>query len=166
MHAQVQSPPAAPKATGFRFTGWHITIILCAFFGIVIAVNIYMASLATSTFSGEVVKNSYDASQKYNGWLDEAAKEKALGWTVKADRRADGRVVVTIKGSDAAAVPTKGLLSGEAWHPLGELADRVVTFVPQADGSYVSFDPVPVGRWRLRLRLEGNGHVWRGEEAL
>ena len=112
------------------------------------------------------MKNSYDASQKYNGWLDEAAKEKALGWTVKADRRADGRVAVTIKGSDAAAVPTKGVLSGEAWHPLGELADRVVTFVPQADGSYLSFDPVPVGRWRLRLRLEGNGHVWRGEEAL
>ncbi|NBC37476.1 hypothetical protein GTZ99_13050 [Novosphingobium sp. FSY-8] len=154
----------------FRFTGRHMAIIMVAFFGVVIAVNVYMASLATSTFSGVVVKNAYDASQEFNVWLDEAAKEKALGWSAKVERRADGRVAVTLKGSDAAAIPSDAALSGEAWHPLGQEADRVVSFRRQADGSFVSFDALPAGRWRLRLRLDGadaNGrHVWRAQEFL
>jgi nitrogen fixation protein FixH len=150
----------------FRFTGWHMFAILAAFFGVVIVVNVYMARLATGTFSGEIVTNSYEASQHYNQWLDEAAREKALGWTVDVTRMADGRVSVRIVGKGQTPVPSKGVLSGEAWHPLGRVADRSVSFVAQADGSYRSFDPLPDGRWNLRLRLEGDGHVWRGQEAI
>lgn len=161
MSTPVQKIPAR-----FRFTGWHITAILVAFFAVVIVVNVYMARLASSTFSGVVVENSYVASQNYNKWLDEAAKEKALGWTVKGMRLPDGRVSVRITGSQTAPVPAGAKLSGEAWHPLGQYADRVVTFRQEPDGAWVSFDALPAGRWNLRLRLEGGGHVWRGQEAL
>ena len=41
-----------------RFTGYHMTAILLAFFGIVVAVNLVMATLATRTFGGVVVENS------------------------------------------------------------------------------------------------------------
>ena len=53
------------------FTGRHITIIMVAFFAVVIAVNLLMARYATSTFGGVVVENSYVASQNFNKWLDE-----------------------------------------------------------------------------------------------
>ena len=43
------------------FTGRHMAAIMVAFFGVVIAVNVYMARLATSTFTGVVVENSYVA---------------------------------------------------------------------------------------------------------
>ncbi|RVU07793.1 hypothetical protein EOE18_01565 [Novosphingobium umbonatum] len=158
------SHPQARKP--FRFTGWHFTFILVAFFGVVIAVNVYMATLASGTFSGVVVENSYVASQDYNRWLDEAAREKALGWHASVTRMVDGRVQVRMSGSEKAPLPAKARLSGEAWHPLGQEADRAVSFRQQADGSYVSFDPLPAGRWRLRLRLDGDGHVWRGQEVL
>jgi nitrogen fixation protein FixH len=161
MTIPVQKVPAR-----FRFTGWHISGILVLFFGVVIAVNIYMAGLASSTFSGVVVENSYVASQNYNKWLDEAAREKALGWSVKGVRLPDGRVSVRIIGSAAVPLPQKAVLSGEAWHPLGTYADRVVTFRQAPDGAWVSFDALPAGRWNLRLRLEGGGHVWRGQEML
>ena len=160
------STPVPSSPARFRFTGWHITAILVAFFGVVIVVNVYMARLASSTFSGVVVENSYVASQKYNTWLDEAAKEKALGWSVKGTRLPDGRVSVRIIGSEAVPVPAGANLSGEAWHPLGTYADRVVTFRQAPDGAWVSFDPLPAGRWNLRLRLESKGHIWRGQESL
>jgi nitrogen fixation protein FixH len=82
----------------FRFTGWHMTAILVAFFGVVIVVNVGMARLASHTFSGVVVENSYDASQQFDRWLDEAAKEQALGWHAQVARQADGHVVVTLTG--------------------------------------------------------------------
>ena len=54
------------------FTGRHMAMILVAFFGVVIVVNLIMARYASSTFGGIVVENSYVASQEFNKWLDEA----------------------------------------------------------------------------------------------
>ena len=65
--------------SGRKFTGWHMTGILVAFFGVVVSVNVFMAQAAISTFDGTVVDNSYVASQKFNGWLDKAEAQKALG---------------------------------------------------------------------------------------
>ena len=59
-----------------RFTGWHMTTILVAFFAVVITVNIVMARFALSTFGGTVVENSYVASQHYNEWLARAAAQR------------------------------------------------------------------------------------------
>ena len=70
------------------FTGKHMAAIMIAFFGVVIAVNVLMARLATSTFGGLVVENSYVASQKFNRWLGEARSEKALGWKATVTRGA------------------------------------------------------------------------------
>lgn len=146
----------------FRFTGWHMTAILVAFFGVVIAVNVGMARLASHTFSGVVVENSYDASQQFDRWLDEAAREQALGWHAQVARQADGRVVVTLKGSGLA----RAMLTGEGWHPLGQLADRPLTFHRIAGGDFLSDQALPDGRWRLRLKVEAHGHLWRANEML
>src|SRR5687768_10998939 len=62
------------------FTGRHMAAIICTFFGVVIAVNMLMAVLATRTFGGTVVDNSYVASQKFNGWLAQARAQQSLGW--------------------------------------------------------------------------------------
>ncbi|HZU63473.1 MAG TPA: FixH family protein [Novosphingobium sp.] len=146
----------------FRFTGWHMLAILVGFFGIVIAVNVYMAMLASETFSGVVVENSYVASQHYNHWLDEAAKERALGWNATVSRQIDGHLAVSITGAGS----ENATLTAEAWHPLGQLADRNLTFRKLATGSYVSNEALPEGRWRLRLALNAGGHVWRTNERL
>ena len=61
-----------------RFTGWHMTAIMFAFFGVVVSVNMLMATLATRTFGGTVVENSYVASQSFNRWLAEARAQDRL----------------------------------------------------------------------------------------
>ncbi|EJU14219.1 hypothetical protein LH128_04711 [Sphingomonas sp. LH128] len=100
------------------FNGKHMTAILVAGFGVVLAVNVTMATLASTTFGGIVVENSYVASQDFNRWLDEAAKERALGWRLAARRGAEGRVVVDLTprrpGLDPGPLAMTSPPSGEA----------------------------------------------------
>ncbi|NJR13875.1 MAG: hypothetical protein HC779_06455, partial [Phyllobacteriaceae bacterium] len=80
--------------TAFTLNGYHMLAIFVAFFGVIVAVNLTMARFAVTHWTGLVVKNSYVASQNYNGWLRQAAASKALGWQAVPHRRDDGRVVV------------------------------------------------------------------------
>ncbi|RWK14298.1 FixH family protein, partial [Mesorhizobium sp.] len=48
------------------FTGRHMLAIILAFFGVVIAVNLTMATLANTSWTGLVVENTYVASQQFN----------------------------------------------------------------------------------------------------
>jgi nitrogen fixation protein FixH len=135
--------------------------IFVAFFGVVVAVNFAMARLAVSTFGGEVVANSYVASQHFNRWLGEAAAEKALGWQVVTARAADGRLVLTLTGA-----PQGASLSAMARHPVGRLPDRQIAFSTTGAGRFVSTQPLPLGRWQLHIEARADGHVWRSEELV
>jgi nitrogen fixation protein FixH len=138
-----------------------MTAILVAFFGVVIAVNLVNARYASATFGGEVVENSYVASQDFNRWLDEAKAEKALGWDEVTTWRPDGRIVVAVKGAPAGVT-----LEAMARHPLGRLPDRPLAFDRLDNGLFLSRQALPEGRWNVRLVLAADGHVWRREERL
>ncbi|MBW8783070.1 MAG: FixH family protein [Novosphingobium sp.] len=145
-----------------RFTGRHMAAIMVGFFGVVIAVNVVMARLATSTFGGEVVENSYVASQRFNRWLDEAAAEQALGWRAETSRLPDGRVMVRLSGAPGDGVS----LAAVARHPLGTVPDRTLGFVPAGAERFVSTTALPAGRWRLRLEVSAGVTRWRHQEDL
>ncbi len=144
-----------------RFTGWHMTAILVAFFGVVVGVNLLMASFATSTFGGIQVENSYVASQKFNTWLEQAEQAEALGWqaTATLDEQGHVRVVTTGPGERAQLVAT-------ARHPVGRQPDQQLAFDRAADGSFVSRAALPEARWILRLELTRGADVWRQEVRL
>lgn len=61
-------------------SGRKVLAIAVSFFGVVIVVNVVMASRAIGTFPGLEVQNSYVASQTFD--KDRAAQEK-LGWVVE-----------------------------------------------------------------------------------
>lgn len=157
MSTTVNKSRPGPQA---RFTGRHMAAILVAFFGVVIAVNVLMAKLAIGTFGGEVVENSYVASQHFNRWLDEAGAERALGWQAEIRHAPDGTVLVSLSGAPAGAA-----VSGEAWHPLGRMPDRVLHFRPAGTG-FRSRERIPAGRWRIRVQVTAGGHRWRGEQSV
>lgn len=143
------------------FTGWHMSAILLSAFAVVLGVNVTMARLATSTFGGEVVENSYVASQDFNRWLNEAAREKALGWKVDVSRRVDGKVAAQLTG-----VPRYATVTAVARHPLGRKADVALTFVQDANGAYVSDKTLPEGRWIVRFDVEAGGRSWHGQDQV
>ena len=143
------------------FTGRHMAIILIAFFGVVIAVNILMARLATSTFGGIVVDNTYVASQHFNRWLDQADKQEVLGWSATLGRSAEGKLLVQMTGA-----PAYARLTAVARHPLGHAPDQVLTFSANGDGTYRSVESLPAGRWIIRLSAQSGADLWKHEESV
>jgi nitrogen fixation protein FixH len=142
------------------FTGRHFAVIIVTFFAVVVAVNLVMARYASATFGGVVVENSYVASQEFNGWLADARREAALGWSAEALRKADGSIVVTMRGD----LPTGLTLKGEARNPLGRAPDRALSFTGMGDGRFRSDQPLPEGRWKLRLEAVAGDQRWRSEQ--
>lgn len=134
-----------------RFTGWHMTAILIGFFGIVIAVNTYMAHVALTTFGGTIVDNSYVASQKFNGWLAAAKKQENLGWQIGVSLDSDRHIRIEATRAGAAL---KGLnASGSASHPLGTKPSIGLSFSTAADGVLQSTQALPEGRWLIRAEV-------------
>jgi nitrogen fixation protein FixH len=140
-----------------RFTGWHMLAIMVAFFGVVIGVNVMMARLALSTFSGEVVENSYVASQRFNGWLAAAKADQALGWTATM---ATTSGVLTVTLHDRQGQPlAHARLTGIASHPLGSAVQQDLRLRETGAGIYTA--PLPAGRWQIHLQAQDGGHRWR-----
>ena len=135
------------------FTGWHMTTIIVVFFGVVIAVNMVMATLASRTFGGTVVDNSYVASQQFNGWLAEGRAQQALGWSAKVDLDDTRHVRV------AGKLPAGAVVTAVASHPLGRIPDRTLIFTAITGGAYVSRDALPSGRFLIRVKVRAMGHV-------
>jgi len=150
-----QANPSKP------FTGKHLAVIMVAGFGIVMAVNFTMASVAIGGFHGVVVENSYVASQKFNGWLEEAEKARALGWQVDAARGADGHVELVASG-----VPEGIVFSASLRRPLGDKAFADLTFRPTGAGTWRSDQPIAPGRWLIRLAAEADGRSWTEESEI
>jgi len=126
-----------------RFSGRHMTAILIAFFGVVIAVNLTMATFATRTFGGVVVENSYVASQQYNDWLAAAERQQKLAWSIEPTLDEMRHVTVTLS-IDGARV------SGFARHPLGREEDVPLAFVTKGTQSR-TVNALPPGRWNIHL---------------
>jgi nitrogen fixation protein FixH len=131
-----------------KFTGWHMTTIMVAFFTVVVGVNFTMARLAIVSFGGTVVDNSYVASQQYNGWLMKARRQAMLGWTPDVTTDATRHVVISIK--TAAGLLDGARISATATHPLGALPPVSLTF-RQGSGPARSLQRLPAGRWLLHI---------------
>jgi nitrogen fixation protein FixH len=141
-----------------RFTGWHMTTILIAFFGVVIAINLVMARFAVSTFGGTVVDNSYVASQNYNRWLAAAEKQSRLGWKATVDLDPSRRVCV--EASKSGLLITGLTLSGIATHPLGRAPSIPLSFAASPTGGYLAKQALPKGRWIVALALKSGGDTF------
>lgn len=142
-----------------QFTGWHMTVILVTFFGIVMAVNFTMARMAIGTFGGTVVDNSYVASQNYNRWLEAAERRDRLGWTVQATLTQDRFVIINVRKSKALVTGITAV--ADAIHPLGYASDIPLKFSALPDGRLKSVVALPAGRWTTRISLRQNANIYK-----
>ncbi len=144
-----------------EFTGRHMAMIFIGGFGIVMAVNFFMAALATQGFGGVVVENSYVASQKFNGWLEEARTQGELGWTADLSRGSEGRLQVAVAGAPAGVE-----VSAQLRRPLGAPETTDLTLLPVGAGIFASDEPIPSGRWIARVSIHSGNVRWTREMRL
>ncbi len=143
-----------------EFTGRHMLMIMIAFFGTVIIVNITMAVMASRSWTGMVVENTYVASQEFNARVAEARAQEALGWTSVLEV-AGG--IVTWRLQDAAGVtlyPEAGVIRFR--HPAFDAADIEAVAEPQPDGVLMARIEAPDGVWIVEIEAEtGLDHPYR-----
>lgn len=126
-----------------KLTGRHVLAITVTAFAIIIGANMAMLMAATGTFPGLVVKNSYIASQEWNG---RAGAQVTLGWQARVGY-ADGALHVTL--SDRAGRPVEGAeLTARIGRPSDARSDRTLVLTPDGAGYSARLELAP-GRWLI-----------------
>jgi len=129
----------------FRFTGTHALAVFVGAFGLIFAVNLFMAWNAVRTFPGVEVANSYVASQGFNTRL---ADQQRLGWQMRVEV-AGGDLRLMVSGPDGAAAEVAALQAtlGRATHNRDDWAPDFRR-IPGGFAAPVELEP---GNWNLRL---------------
>jgi nitrogen fixation protein FixH len=145
---------------GAPFTGRKMLIVMLAFFGVVIAVNVTMAVIAVGSFRGVIVESGYVASQDFNRDTALLAAQAERGWAVEPSA-AGGAPMIAFR--DAEGRPVEGLtVSAVALWRTDEHDDVALTMVEAAPGLFAAEEALRPGQWRLSVRAEGAGEPWAG----
>jgi len=144
-------------------TGRKVLLILVAFFGVVIGVNVTMMQLAIKTLPGTEVDSAYSASLGYGKEILAARDQSARNWQVDAhlERSADGAALLQVEARDRGGRPLTGLrFQGRFERPTDKRADLAVTLAEVGIGIYRGrLEGVAAGQWDLVL--EGDGSAGR-----
>lgn len=153
MSANANQNTAKPE--GFVFTGKHMALVMVAFFGTIIGVNVTMAWFAHSSWSGLVVENTYVASQEFNGKAALARKIEASG--VKGALTIAGRdVSYQLKDAKADPVIATGVILNFR-RPVGDHQDFSVTLENRGNGLFGASHDVLPGQWIVEAEaMRGN----------
>ena len=146
-----------PQETGFRIKGWHVLAAMIGFFGIIIAVNSVMVSLALKSFPGEDQKKSYMQGLDYNQTLEQRAEQAAQGWRLllidgtEISVSATSLKVKLVADHDR---PVRGqILTGTMRRPATDREDVSLTFVEDKEGLYIAQLPsLTAGAWQVKIQ--------------
>ncbi|TYL71152.1 FixH family protein [Bradyrhizobium cytisi] len=148
---------SAPKP----LTGTKVLLMLVAFFGVVIGVNVTMAKLAIATLPGTDVDSPYAAGLTYDREISAAQDQAARNWQVSAhiERRTDGGVALQVEARDASGQPMTGLkFDGRLERPTDKRADLAVELPEAGIGIYRgNAASVAPGQWDLVIEGEVRG---------
>jgi len=144
-------------------TGGKVLLILVAFFGVVIGVNVTMMRLAITTLPGTEVDSAYSASLGYEKEILAARDQSARNWQVDAhiERGADGMALLQVEARDQRGRPVTGLkFFGTFERPTDKRADLAIALAEVGIGIYRGrLEAIAPGQWDLVL--EGDGSAGR-----
>jgi nitrogen fixation protein FixH len=164
MHADAQTTvqSASPGSGKGTLKGWHVLLMILAFFGVTITVNVIFITYAMSSFPGEDVPKSYTQGIHYNDVLDARAAQARLGWTAALaldESAATPRILVSLNASGEEPI-AGAILEGRMRRPATTAYDTAITFVPAGQGLYAADLPqVGPGRWQVEFTAR------RGEDS-
>lgn len=148
----------ASRQSQRQLKGYHVAAIMVAFFGVIMAVNITMAVIASKSWTGLVVKNSYVASAGFNDAVATAKAISDAGWHARFTYE-DGIFTTRFlnETADMAEVGNAVLSIGR---PAFEQADRTLE-ADVTDGVLVSKLDLDPGLWTIEVRTNISGMAYK-----
>jgi nitrogen fixation protein FixH len=153
----------------FELKGSHVLIIILAFFGVTIGVNIGFATMAVRSFPGEDAQSPYQQGLHYNKMLQARRDQATLGWSsnVAIAPAKDGALLI-VTFTDSRKQPVTGLkLDGALRRPASGKYDVPLRFTAGENGRYsASLPAIEPGLWDLRATATGGAHPYDIDERL
>lgn len=134
------------------FTGRHMLAIMFVFFGVIIAVNVTMATFANTSWTGFVVENSYVASQQFNTKMAETRAQAALGWKSALSLN-EGRASFSLRDRDGNDIALQGVVLTFK-HPVGAREDVRIVLKREGENTYRAEEPVGDGTWLVEIEAD------------
>lgn len=148
---QAKTHPTAP-ASEKELKGWHVLLIMLAFFGVMFSVNGVFLYHAITSFPGEDVKKSYVQGLNYNHTLAARAAQAELGWQAEAGLQGE-QIVFRLHDAEGLPLPNFAVI-GELRRSTTQDHDQAITFTANYDGSYhADAGPLHQGQWQLRITV-------------
>lgn len=145
------TPTTANDSEGY-LKGWHVLVILLAFFGVMFSVNGVFLYHAITSFPGEDVKKSYVQGLNYNETLADRAQQAALGWRAEAGLQ-EREIVLRLRDADDTALRHYPVI-GELRRMATQDEDVAIVFASGRTGEYsAAADMLLPGQWQLRIRV-------------
>lgn len=129
-----------------KITGKHVACMFVGGFGVIIAVNIYMATQAVGTFPGLEVSSSYADSQTFD---DRRVAQQALGWHASVETDLNELRLSLVDDAGRPVYPAQ--LDALLTRPTTRADDQALELTRGANGVLVAPAEIGDGRWRLRL---------------
>lgn len=152
-------PTVRMAASDRPLTGRAVLLMLVAFFGLVIAVNVVMVRAAISTFGGVDTPSSYQAGLVFKAEEAAASAQNARGWRVTARLNPSPEAIVaTMDIHDAAGLPVAGAdVVARLAHPIDERRDVALAVNEIGAGEYRGKGAVASGQWILDIEITKGG---------
>jgi nitrogen fixation protein FixH len=151
------STDAETPKQGRELTGKKVLAIFVAMFGTIIAVNVFMATKAISTFSGMEVSSSYADSQTFD--VRREAQE-ALGWDASVAVEGDTLILTLVDDAGRPVYPAE--FNALLTRPTHRMNDQTLELSRGPNGTLTAPVEVSEGRWRLRMTgVARNGTEYR-----
>ena len=132
-----------------EFTGRHMWAVVAVFFGVIIAVNVGMAIVASTSWTGLVVQNSYVASQEFEDKRLAHEAQQAAGWQATFSYAPGLAKLIVV---DAAGEPVDlGPVTITVNRPVGGHDDQILVFDQAADGGYHAPLTLAAGVWEALI---------------
>lgn len=132
-----------------EFTGRQMLFTILGFFGVVIGVNVTMAALASTSWTGLVVENTYVASQQFNKKAEEGRAQAALGWTGKLTI-AGGEIRYSLADASGKPIGLRGV-KVLFRHPAYEAEDKAVTLALISGQEFTTRHTPKDGVWIVEI---------------
>ena len=142
-----------------RRTAWsYFPYAMAGALGFVVVVNIGMVWSAVQTFPGVAALDVFDYSNSYDTVLAQAAREAALGWTVRPVGEAASQALVLRDNGDRPL--TGATVTAQARRPVGPDMLTPLVFSEDVPGHYAATQPLPApGQWELRVTIVQAGQT-------
>lgn len=153
--------PAHYDPDRLRWVPWAFV----GFFGVVLAANVTLLSVAFGTWTGLAADQAYDRGIHYNEELEARAAQAALDWRGDyafddlGDRRV--RVALTLSTPHDTLVDD-AVVTAKFVRPTHQGFDTTVRMERNGRGGYAAATDLPLaGQWEVRVTAEAPSGTWR-----